>query len=200
MQENTNEIQSDQSDSQSVTQDQQDGSKWTAEQLEQRLKAVKDEAKTNRKRYIEEKQKREELEKRAMAENGQYKELAEVWQRKAEDAEKLAVQIKDAFAEKSIADTVIYEAKQMGCHDPEVLLSVVNLREFPLDERFNVDKTHVVATLEDLRKKKSYLFQKPGPKIADSAPAKPEPPKFDLGKLSLKEKATLLTQLKMQGK
>ena len=67
----------------------------------------------------------------------------------------------------------------MGCVDPEVLVNLVNLRDLPLDDSFNVDKTHVVATLEDLRKKKSYRFQKPAPKIVDASPAKSEAPKMD---------------------
>lgn len=176
------------------------GKEWTAEQLAARLRTVNEEAKNNRKRYQEEKRKREELEKRTMAENGQYKELAEVWQRKAEDAEKTALQIKEAFAFKSVADTVMLEAHKMGCVDPEVLINLINLKELPLDENFNVDRTHVSATLEDLRKKKAYLFQKPKPKVMDAPPAKVEAPKMDLSKMSLQEKAALLTELKRQGK
>lgn len=203
MSENT-QVQSEQENQQSQsaeqTQETETNTTWTAEQLAQRLKAVNEEAKTNRKKYQEEKKRREELEKRAMAENGQFKELAEVWQRKAADAEKMAEQIKEAFAFKSVADSVTLEAQRMGCVDPEALVSLINLKELPLDETFSVDKAHVKAVLEDVRKTKPYFFKSAAPKIADATPAKTETPKLDLSKMSLQEKAALLSQLKKQGK
>lgn len=173
---------------------------WSAEQLANRLKVVNAEARENRKRFQEEKRKREEAEKRALAENGQYKELAEVWQRKAEEAEQLAVKMKDAFAFKSVADTVTLEAQKLGCVDPEALVNLINLKELPLDDSFNVDRNHVKAVLEDMRKQKPYFFQRQAPKVADAIPAKPQTPELDLSKLSLHEKAALLSQLKKQGK
>ncbi len=202
MSENT-QVQSDQENQQSQTAETQettDNTTWTAEQLAQRLKVVNEEARANRKKYQEEKKKREELEKRAMAENGQFKELAEVWQRKASDAERIAEQIKEAFAFKSVADSVTLEAQRMGCVDPEALVTLINLKELPLDETFNVDKNHVKAVLEDVRKTKPYFFKAAAPKIADATPAKTETPKMDLSKMSLQEKAALLSQLKKQGK
>lgn len=181
-------------------QEQSEGKNWTAQQLADRLKVVNEEARQNRKRYQEEKRKREELEKSAMAEKGQFKELAEVWQRKAQDAESTAQKIKEAFAFKAISDSVAMEAQKIGCVDPEALVNFINLKELPLDENFNVDKTHVKAVLEDVRKSKPYFFQKPAPRVIDSTPAKPEQPKMDLSKMTLHEKAALLSQLKKQGK
>lgn len=174
---------------------------WTAAQLADRLKIVNQEAKENRKRAQDEKKRREEQEKTALAEKGQFKELAEVWQRKATEAESKSQKLTEAFALKSVSDTVVMEAQRLGCVDPEALASLINLKDLPLDDGFNVDRAHVRAVLEDVRKAKPYFFQKPAPKVLDTTPAKSDaPPAFDLNKLSLQERAQMLTQLKNQGK
>ncbi len=173
---------------------------YTAEQLAQRLKVVNQEARDNRKRLQEEKRKREELEKQSLAEKGQYKELADVWQRKAKEAEDLASKLKEAFAVKSVSDSVISEARSLGCVDPEALINLVNLNELPLDENFNVDRSHVKVVLEDMKKQKPYFFKQAALKVPDATPAKSEAPTQDLSKMSVFERAALLSQLKKQGK
>ena len=173
---------------------------YTAEQLAQRLKVVNQEARDSRKRLQEEKRRREELEKQSLAEKGQYKELADVWQRKYEDSEKITVKLKEAFAMKSVSDSVISEAKSLGCVDPEALINLVNLNELPLDENFNVDRSHVKAILEDMKKQKPYFFKQAAIRVPDATPAKAESPTQDLSKMSVFERAALLSQLKKQGK
>jgi hypothetical protein len=173
---------------------------WTAEQLAQRLSKANSEAKDFRKKLQEEKRKNDDLQKKSLAEQGQFKELAEVWQRKATEAESYANKVKEAFAMKSITDTVAFEAQKLGCVDPEALSNLINLSELPLDDNFNVDKTHVKAVLEDMKKKKPYFFKQIAPKITDAIPARVEEPRLDLNKMSIAERAALLSQLKKQGK
>ena len=201
MSENTQVDQSVESPKAQASEEQQENvSNWTAQQLAERLKVVNAEARENRKRAQDEKRKREELEKKIMAESGQFKELAEVWQRKATEAETQSLKIKEAFAVKAISDSVAMEAQRLGCVDPEALIGLIKLNELPLDENFNVDKTHVKAVIEDMRKQKPYFFKQAAPKVLDAPPAKSEEPKNDLSKLSLHEKAQLLSMLKKQGK
>lgn len=147
---------------------------WTVQQLTERLKVVNASDKDNRKKLVEEKKKREELEKKVLAESGQYKELAEVWQRKAEQAEQTSLRLKEAFAIKSISDSVSIEAQKLGCVDPEALINLINLNDLPLDDSFNVDKSHVKVVLEDMRKQKPYFFKAQSPKFIDANPGKVE--------------------------
>lgn len=179
MSENTTQVQPDSEIQAQSSAEQQENntSTYTAEQLQKRLAEVNAEARDNRKRAVEEKRKREELEKSMLAEKGQYKELAEVWQRKAAEAESTATKIKQAFVMKTVADSVMLEAQKLGCVDPEVVVSLVNLTDLPIDDNFNVDKNHVKAMLEDVRKQKAYLFKQQAPKIMDATPAKPETPR-----------------------
>lgn len=146
----------------------------SAEELAKRLKEVSLEAKTHRQKYAEEKRRREELEKSKLADQGQYKELADIWQRKATEAEQLSKKLKDAFAIKTVSDAVTVEATKLGCVDPDVLVNLLPVEQIPIDESFNVDRASVKAMLEDTRTKKPYLFQKQAPRVADANPSKPD--------------------------
>lgn len=150
----------------------------SAEELAKRLKEVSNEAKVNRQKLAEEKRKREELEKAKLQESGQFKELADIWQRKAAEKESEARKLKEAFAIKTISDSIALEASKAGCVDPDVLVNLLPLENVPIDESFTVDKESVKAMVEDFRKSKPYLFQKQAPKFAAAVPtiqqAKPE--------------------------
>jgi hypothetical protein len=173
----------------------------TAEELARRLKEVSLEAKQNRQKNAELKKQLEEREKSKLADQGQFKELADIWQRKATDSEAKATKLQQAFAVKTIADTLSLEAQKMGCIDTEALVNLIQLDQVPIDDTFNVDKNSVRAMLEDFKKTKPYFFQKQAPKIADAMPAKQQASASnDLGKMTLAERAALLSQLKKQGK
>jgi len=173
----------------------------TAEELARRLKEVSLEAKQNRQKNAELKRQLEEKEKSKLVDQGQFKELAEIWQRKATESETQANKLKQAFAVKTIADTLSLEAQKMGCIDTDALVNLIQLDQVPIDDTFNVDKDSVKAMLEDFRKTKPYFFQKQAPKIADATPAQPQAPVGkDLSKMTLAERAALLSQLKNQGK
>jgi len=144
----------------------------TNNELTRRLKEVSLEAKTSRQKYSEEKRKREETEKSRLQENGQYKELADVWQRKANDTEAQTVKLKQAFAYKTVSDAIAMEAMKMGCIDVDSLTSLLPLDQVPITDTFDVDKASVRVMLEDFKKNKAYFFSKPAPKIADAVPGK----------------------------
>ena len=173
----------------------------TAEELARRLKEVSLEAKQNRQKNAELKKQLEDREKSKLVDQGQFKELAEIWQRKATESETQANKLKQAFAVKTIADTLSLEAQRMGCIDTDALVNLIQLDQVPIDDTFNVDKDSVRAMLEDFKKTKPYFFQKQAPKIADATPAiQPVSVSNDLGKMTLAERAALLSQLKNQGK
>ena len=173
----------------------------SAEELAKRLKEVSLEAKTNRQKNAELKKQLEEEKKQKLAESGQYKELAEVYQRKASEVESQAQKLKQAFAMKLISDAVEIEATKLGARNVDDVLRLIPLDQIPIDDQFNVDRNSVKAIMEDFKKNRDYLFMgRPGPKVADATPAKVEQPKLDLSKMSLAERAALLAQLNKHGK
>jgi len=186
----------DQSVTETPAEEVQPKSKKSAEDFERRLVELAEENKKFRKSAAEERRKREELEKQKLQEQGQFKELAEVWQRKATEAESISAKKTEAFALKIISESVATEATKLGCVDPDLLLGVLPINQVPIDETFNVDRASVKAMIEDFKKNKPYLFQKAAPKLIDSAPAKAEVNTGPtLSKMTLAEKAALLAQL-----
>lgn len=173
----------------------------TAEELAKRLKEVSLEAKINRQKNAELKKQLEEKEKSKLAEQGQFKELADVYQRQATDYKAQADKLKQAFAVKTIADTLSLEAQKMGCIDTDALVNLIQLDQVPIDETFNVDRNSVKAMLEDFRKTKPYFFQRQAPKIADAVPGKvPQKTDKSLEEMSAAEiEKLLLSNFKKKG-
>ena len=136
------------------------------------LREVRESEKQTRLKNLELKRQLEEKEKAKLQDQGQFKELAEIWQRKATESETQANKLKQAFAIKTIADTLSLEAQKMGCIDTDALVNLIQLDQVPIDETFNVDRENVKAMLEDFRKTKPYFFQKQAPRIADATPGK----------------------------
>ena len=179
MSENT-QVQSDKESvvqSNEANQEQNTEKQWTYEQLAQRLSKANAEAKEERQKRQELKREAEENSRKALAENGQYKELVALYQKEAEDAKSHASKLKDAFAMKIVSDSVAMEAQKLGCVDAEALSSLINLGDLPIDDNFNVDRVHVRTMLEDVKKKKPYFFKSEGPKVIDGIPAKVDAPK-----------------------
>lgn len=174
----------------------------SAEELAKRLKEVSQEAKQYRQRLAEEKRERENLQRKSLEEQGQFKELADIYKSKAEAAEAQSKKLRDAFAMKSVSDSVAVEAAKLGCVDTDALVQLMPLEQIPIGDGFSVDKGHVRTIMEEFKRQKPYLFQKQAPKIPDVTPAAPEKPSVDveLAKLSISEKAALLSRLKNQGK
>lgn len=144
----------------------------SAEELAKRLKEVSAEAKGYRQKLAEEKRAREELQRKGLEDQGQFKELANVYKGKAEAAEAKATKLQAAFATKLVADAVAIEAVKLGCVDADALLQLIALDQIPIGEGFEVDKNHVKTMVEDFKKGKPYLFQKQAPKIPDGLPGK----------------------------
>lgn len=148
----------------------------SAEELARRLKEVSNEAKQYRQRLALEKKEKEELQKKQLADQGQFKELADIYKGKAEAAESQAKKLRDAFAMKTVADAVALEAVRQGCIDTEAVLQLAPLDQVPIGDGFEVDRTHVKAILEQFKAGKPYLFQKQAPKIPDGVPVRPTAP------------------------
>jgi hypothetical protein len=144
----------------------------SAEELAKRLKEVSLEAKMNRQKNAELKKQLEDAQRTKLQDQGQHKELADIWQRKAQDSEAQTAKLKQAFALKTIADSVSLEAQKLGCIDTDALVNLLPIEQVPIDDTFNVDQVSVKAMLEDFRKSKPYFFQKQAPRIADAAPGK----------------------------
>lgn len=144
----------------------------SAEELAKRLKEVSAEAKGYRQKLAEEKRAREEAQRKGLEDQGQFKELANVYKGQAEAAEAKATKLREAFATKIVADAVAMEAVKLGCVDADALLQLIALDQIPIGEGFAVDKNHVRTMVEEFKKGKPYLFQKQAPKIPDGLPGK----------------------------
>ncbi len=140
--------------------------------LTKRIKEVQEEAKRYRQALAAERQEKENLTKKQMEEQGQYKELADIFKSKAELAEKQSKALRDSFAMKSVSDAVALEAAKLGCVDTDALIQLMPLDKIPLKEDFSVERDHVKMLLEDFRKNKAYLFQKAAPVFPDAIPGK----------------------------
>lgn len=144
----------------------------TAEELAKRLKEVSAEAKGYRQKNAELKRQLEQREQSKLEEQGQFKELSEVYKGRAEAAESKATKLQTAFATKIVADAVALEATKLGCVDADAVLQLMPLDQIPIGDGFAVDRNHVKAMVEEFKKGKPYLFQKQAAKILDGTPGK----------------------------
>ena len=144
----------------------------SAEELARRLKEVSQEAKQYRQRLAEEKRQREDLQRKSLEDQGQFKELADIYKAKAEAAEAQSKKLREAFATKIVADSVALEATKLGCIDSDAVLQLAPLDQIPIGEGFEVDRNHVKTIMEQFKTQKPYLFQKTAPKIPDGTPGK----------------------------
>lgn len=144
----------------------------SAAELAQRLKEVSAEAKQYRQKLAQEKKASEEAKQKSLIEQGQYKELADIYKVKSEAAEAQAMRLREAFAMKTVADAVALEAAKLGCVDTDALIQLMPLDQIPIKDNFEVDRTHVKTIMEEFKKGKSYLFQKQSPRIPDGTPGK----------------------------
>lgn len=173
----------------------------SAEELAKRLKEVSAEAKGYRQKLAEEKRAREELQRKGLEDQGQFKELANVYKGKAEAAEAKAQKLQSAFATKLVADAVALEAVRLGCVDPDALLQLIALDQIPIGEGFEVDKNHVKTMVDEFKKGKPYLFSKVAPKIPDGLPGKaPVVTGKPLEKMTAQEIEQLLIEQHKKGK
>lgn len=167
----------------------------TQDDLVRRLKETAAEAKQYRQRLADEKKKREDAERKALADAGNWQEVANRATQEAEAAKERAERLKQAFAVKTISDKIAIEATKLGCVDPDLLVNVLPLDQVQTDENFNVDSASVKVLIEDVRKSKPYLFKKDAPRVADVVPGKPSAPvSKPVEKMSSKEIEQLLKE------
>lgn len=144
---------------------------YSLEHLTKKLKEVNEEAKTYRLKLQEEKRKNDESERKRLEAEGNYKQLFETERAEKDQFKTYATQLKSAFATKTISDQVALYAKDLGCVDVEVVNNLIDVNSISVDDNFRVDGQSLKATLEEIRVRKPYLFQKPTPKISDVNPS-----------------------------
>lgn len=88
---------------------------------------------------------------------------------------KLEKQHKDTFSSfvySSLDNQVKEAALAMGCIDPDAVTKLADLSDIEVDSKtFKADKDAVAGVLENIKKAKPYLFNKPGPKINSKLPS-----------------------------
>lgn len=156
-----------------VTQEEQNNQQQKShEELVRRLRETAAEAKQYRLRLAEEKKKREEAERKALADAGNWQEVANRISQEAELYKERAEKLKHAFAMKTIADKISLEAAKAGCVDPELLVNILPIDQINIDDEFNVDQSAVKVLIEDVKKSKPFLFKKEQVKVSDVTPAR----------------------------
>lgn len=101
-------------------------------------------------------------------------------------------QTKAKYAMKAVTSQVAAKARELGCIDTEMLTKAMNLENLQVtivDDDFNVDEAGLMSALDEVKKTKTYLFNKAGPVINDTTPgtniAKTSEPDFT--KMTTKE-------------
>lgn len=95
------------------------------------------------------------------------------------------------FAYKAVSGEVAKEAMKLGCVDADALIQLVDLGELDVSDDFMVDAEQVKTMLEDVKKKRPYLFQKEAPKFIDGKPQSGDLKQKDWKKSTLNEKLEL---------
>jgi len=79
----------------------------------------------------------------------------------------------NSFVYSSLDAQVREEAQKLGCIDPDALVKLADLSQVEVDAKtFKADRTQLTEILESLKKEKTYLFNKSGPKINTQGPGK----------------------------
>ena len=75
------------------------------------------------------------------------------------------------FVYSSLDSQVREEAAKLGCIDPDALVKLADLSSVEVDSKtFKADREQLLGVLEGLKKEKTYLFNKSGPKIHTQSP------------------------------
>lgn len=79
----------------------------------------------------------------------------------------------NSFVYSSLDAQVREEAQKLGCIDPDALVKLADLSQVEVDAKtFKADRTQLTEILESLKREKTYLFNKSGPKINTQGPGK----------------------------
>lgn len=132
-----------------------------------RVKAAREEAARYRKEKSSMKQELEALRREKAEQGGDWKSAFEQADKAKAEAEANSRRMAAAFGQRLVRGALEQQASTMGCIDIESVAALVDPRGIDLDEDFHVDGSQVRERLEDLRKRKPFLFQKAGPKIQD---------------------------------
>lgn len=138
----------------------------SAEEYAKRLTEVSEEAKEWRKKFSELKTAKDEAEKAALAEQGKFKELYEKAQAESKEKEELLIKKEAALLYNQTRSQVVQAALKEGCVDAEALIALSDLKQLSVNkETYEVSSDSIQALLENMKKSKSYLFQKAAPQV-----------------------------------
>ena len=103
---------------------------------------------------------------------GNLAESNEGLKKQVEELSKSKKQLAGNFAFNSLVSQVEAVASKLGCVDTEALGKLMNLQEVEVDmETFRADSEELKALIEEQKKSRPYLFNKPGPKINSANPS-----------------------------
>lgn len=133
-----------------------------------------------------------ELQKVKQAElevKGHDKQLIDSLRKQLADAQTGQQKMKEHYAFNSFKNSVSTLGLKHGCIDLEVLMKSVDMNSVEMNDDFTFNEADLEREITALANKKSYLFQKKVPKVAD---AKPAMPKAENKKLTIDEMARLM--------
>lgn len=119
-------------------------------------------------------------------------------------AQKTNKGLQQTVIKKALNAQIAQAATKAGCIDPDAVMRLIDLSEIgDVDaETLEADKDAVESTIQELKKSKPYLFQKPGPKINNRNPSGKIPAddveKEDISKLTPAEIRLRLRKLDQQ--
>jgi hypothetical protein len=146
-------------------------------------------AKAAKAEYEAELQKLKQVE---LEQKGQDKQLIESLRKQLADKDMSERKMKEHYAFNSFKNSVAALGAKHGCVDNEILLKSVDINSIEMNDDFTFNEADLEREIAQLASKKSYLFQKKVPKVAD---AKPVMPKAENKKMSIDDMAKALAML-----
>lgn len=115
-----------------------------------------------------------ELREGKMQDEGKKDELIDSLRKRVSEYESKYKKAHADFAYKSVSSQIEREALKAGCVDTEALLSLSDLSTLEVDDNYSVNTDDIMRMIDEAKERRGYLFSKPGPKVVDGVPAKPE--------------------------
>lgn len=124
--------------------------------------------KRERSKRQEYEQRLQELERAKLEAEGKKDELISNYKQQLDEYKKKVVQ----SVRSKVEDQVAMKAQEFGCLDTEILLKTVDLDSIEVDSQtLRISNTEAVsAMLEEVKKKRPYLFKQQGAQVRDGVP------------------------------
>ncbi len=153
--------------SQSGTEDTDTNQNLDAAALLLQVKKNAQEAKKYRQSLATTKAELDELKRKAAEKDGNWQAIAESSKAELATEKGKTTKLLNSFGTRLINEAIEREATKLGAVDSESILALLDTSELEVDEELKVDSAVVKAKVEELRKKKPFLFKKADPKIYD---------------------------------